>query len=97
MGKNSIPPGYYSQRPPNFMELLFQKYLEQIYPGQTLPPTQVLELKNAFFAAGWAVLHEVSEVSSKMPEHLAMLVLSSMERECKKHAGEAIDRMYRNN
>ncbi len=82
---------------PKLVETLFNRYIEKVYPGQTLPPDQLGELRKCFYAAVWGAMHEVGEVSSKYPEAVAMKVLSSMERECTDLVQEVLDKWYKSN
>jgi hypothetical protein len=86
----------------NLVNVVFQKYLEAAYPncgkdGRNLPPEQLREVKNAFYAAVWASIHEISEVASALPEDTACAVLSKISDECRKHANEVLTRMYKLN
>lgn len=82
---------------PKLVEVLFNKYIENVYKGQSLEPGQFDELRKCFYAAVYGTLYEVSEVSGKYPEALAMKVLSSMRRECKEIAQDVLDKMYESN
>lgn len=88
--------------PLDFVNIIFEKYLDSVYPdarpnGTKLPPLQHKELKNAFFAAFWSALHEISQVSATLPERQAFAVLESMQEECRRHASDIIQKWYRTN
>jgi hypothetical protein len=84
------------------IKLLFEKYLDSVYPdarpaGKGLSSAQYRELKNAFYAAFWSALHEIGELSSKLSESRAVDILSAMEKECKAHAAEVLNRYNKTN
>lgn len=81
----------------NFAETLFKKYLEGVYPSQTLAPEQLNEVKNAFYAGMWAAFHEVKSVSEALPEHVAIATLKKFEDDCYGRAEAAIKKMYQMN
>lgn len=79
---------------PKLVEVLFDRYIQNVYKGQVLQPDQFQELRKCFFAAVWGTIHEIGEVSSKLPEPQAVQVFESMTQECRKMADDEIKRWY---
>jgi hypothetical protein len=81
----------------NFAEALFQKYIEAVYPGQTLPPDQLHEVKRGFYSGMWAAFHEVQSVAEALPEHAAIATLKKFQDDCYALAEPAIKKLYQMN
>lgn len=79
-----------------FVELLFERYIKQVYEGP-ISEVQRKELKNCFYAAYWSAIHEISSVSSALPEDVACQMLDKLSQECQDHAKEVLEKMYRSN
>jgi hypothetical protein len=80
---------------------LFASYLESVYPdsgprGTHLPVTQYRELKNAFYAAVFSAITEISEIAAKLPEDKAEHAITALSTECVAHASEVLNCWLKN-